>query len=266
MGLFSSKKEGGFMDAIRTPEKENENYDPLKFLILKWRTSADGLANDLGDSKKENSLRWGSPVTVKQGQVAYFLYKKKDGTAEEIIDASDESKEIRLDTANFPILSSILGLGFNGDTPFPASIYFINLNGNLQIKFGLRIDEVVDYRTPDFGVPVFVRGNLTVNIPDYKAFVRLNTLTNFDIDKFGNQIQNAVIKFIKGTVANVSVDLNIPVISIERKILDVNDWVHQRIKSSLEEDFISFCCLIFVLFVGFFYILFFVFCLSCICL
>jgi membrane protease subunit (stomatin/prohibitin family) len=237
MGLFSSKKEGGFMDAIRTPDKENEYFDPLKFLIWKWRPSADGLANDLGDSKKENSLRWGSPVTVKQGQVAYFLYKKKDGTAEEIIDASEETKEIRLDTGNFPILSSILGLGFNGDTPFPASIYFINLNGSLQIKFGLRIDEVVDYRTPDFGVPVFVRGNLTVNIPDYKAFVRLNTLTNFDIDKFGNQIQNAVVKFIKGTVANISVDLNTPVISIERKILDVNDWVHQRIKSSLEEDF-----------------------------
>jgi membrane protease subunit (stomatin/prohibitin family) len=237
MGLFSSKKEGGFMDAIRTPDKSNENFDPLKFLIWKWRPSNEGEANTLGDSKKENNLRWGSPVTVKQGQVAYFLYKQKDGTAEEIIDASTESKEIRLDTSNFPVLSSILGLGFNGDTPFPASIYFINLNGTLQIKFGLRIDEVVDFRTPDFGVPVFVRGSLTVNIPDYKAFVAINTLTNFDIDLFSNQIQNAVVRFIKGTVANVSADLNIPVIQIERKILDINDWVHQRIKSSLEEDF-----------------------------
>ena len=237
MGLFSNKKEGGIMDAIRTPDKGNDNFDPLKFLIWKWRPSTDGLANNLGDSKKENSLRWGSPVTVKQGQVAYFLYKKNNEIAEEIIDASAESKEIRVDASNFPILSSILGLGFNGDTPFPASVYFINLNGSLQIKFGLCVDEVVDYRTPDFGVPVFVRGNLTVNIPDYKAFVRLNTLTNFDIDTFGNQIQNAVVKFIKGTVTNVSLDLNIPVISIERKILDINDWIHQRIKSSLEEDF-----------------------------
>jgi membrane protease subunit (stomatin/prohibitin family) len=237
MGLFSSKKEGGMMDAIRTPDKANENFDPLKFLIWKWRPFVDGEANSLGDSKKENSLRWGSPVTVKLGQVAYFLYNKKDGTTEEIIDASEESKEIRLDTANFPILSGILGLGFNGDTPFPASIYFINLNGSLQINFGLRVEEVIDYRTPDFGVPVFVRGNITVNISDFKSFVKLNTLSNFDIDTFGNQIQNAVVKFIKGTVANVSSDLNIPVISIERKILDVNEWVHQRLKTSLEEDF-----------------------------
>ena len=30
-------------------------------------------------------------------------------------------------TANFPILSSIVGLAFGGESPFQAEIYFINL-------------------------------------------------------------------------------------------------------------------------------------------
>lgn len=38
-------------------------------------------------------------------------------------------------TANFPILASIVGFAFGGESPFQAEIYFINLQGNNQVKF-----------------------------------------------------------------------------------------------------------------------------------
>ena len=59
MGLFSSNKEGGMMDMIRCDEPE--------YLIWKWRP----LGNDPNSTKKENSIRYGSSLRVKDGKVTY---------------------------------------------------------------------------------------------------------------------------------------------------------------------------------------------------
>ena len=58
-----------------------------------------------------------------------------------------------IQTANLPILSSIIGLAYGGDTPFQAEIYFINLARIIQVKFGVPFFDVYDPRFSDFGVP-----------------------------------------------------------------------------------------------------------------
>jgi membrane protease subunit (stomatin/prohibitin family) len=124
MGLFSSNKEGGMMDMIRCDEPE--------YLIWKWRPQG----NDANSTKKENSIRYGSSLRVKDGEVAVFVYKQKDGTIQDyIMGPYDET----IKSANFPVLSSIIGLAYAGGTPFQAEVYFINLSGNIQIKFRLLI-------------------------------------------------------------------------------------------------------------------------------
>ena len=60
MGLFNNKKEGGFMDVIRCDEQE--------YLVHKWRPG--GEANS---TKKENSIRYGSSLRVKDGEVMLFF-------------------------------------------------------------------------------------------------------------------------------------------------------------------------------------------------
>lgn len=66
MGLFNSKKEGGIMDMVRCDETD--------FLIWKWRPNKN---EAVGESKKENAIRYGSSLRVKPGQAAVFLYQKK---------------------------------------------------------------------------------------------------------------------------------------------------------------------------------------------
>lgn len=222
MGLFSFKKEGGMMDMIRCDEQD--------YLIWKWRP----IGNEVNSSNKENAIRWGSSLRVKDGEVAVFVYKQKDGSMQDFI-AGPHDESIK--TANFPVLSSIVGLAFGGGTPFQAEVFFINLAGNIQIRFGVPYFDVFDPRYLDFGVPIAVRGSITFNISDYQAFVKLNRLINFELETFNQQIKDAVTKYVKGTVANVPADLNMPVFQIERRILDINDWGHQRIKNSLEADF-----------------------------
>lgn len=221
MKIFGNKKEGGLMDVIRCDEQE--------YLVWKWRPS--GEANS---TSKENAIRYGSSLRVKDGELAVFVYKQKDDTIHDFIVGPHDQT---IKTANFPVLTNIVGSAFGGNSPFQAEIYFINLSGNLQIRFGVPYFDVFDPRFLDFSVPVAVRGTLTFNINDYKGFIKLNRLINFELEDLKKQIRDAVIKYIKSVVTNIPSDKNIPVLQMEKKLLEINDFVANYLKPRLENDF-----------------------------
>lgn len=221
MGLFGSKKEGGLMDVIRCDEQE--------YLVWKWRPS--GEANS---TKKENSIRYGSSLRVKDGEVAVFVYQQNNGTLMDYIIGPHDQK---IETANFPVLTSIVGSLWGGDTPFQAEVYFINLQGNNQVRFAVPYFDVADPRFPDFAVPIAVRGSITFNLTDYKQFVKLNRLVDFSLENFSAQIKDAVVKFTKRFVANCPIENNIPVVQIERRVDEVSELIKARLVSVFEDDF-----------------------------
>ena len=221
MGLFGNKSEGGFLDVIRCDEQE--------YLIHKWRPS--GEANS---TKKENAIRYGSSLKVNSGELAVFVYKQKDGSVQDFIEGPFDQT---IKTANFPVLSNIVGAAFGGESPFQAEIYFINLAGNNQIRFGVPYFNVYDPRFLDFGVPVAARGTITFNITDYKSFIKLTRLINFELDDFKKSIKDALIKHVKGIITNIPESNNIPVLQMERKILEINDLIKPRLQDALENDF-----------------------------
>lgn len=225
MGLFGNKNktnEGGLMDVIRCDEQS--------YLIWKWRPAGE----DANTTKKENAIRYGSSLRVKDGEVAIFVYHQKDGTMQDFIEGPYDDT---IKTGNFPILTSIVGAAFGGASPFQAEIYFINLAGVIQVKFGVPFFDVADPRFMDYAVPVAVRGTISFKISDYKEFIKLHRLIDFNLDAFQTQIRDAVIKYTKGVVTNIPSDNGIPVIQLERKILLINDTIEQYIKPRLQNDF-----------------------------
>jgi len=221
MGLFSSKKEGGMLDVIRC---DQENY-----LIWKWRPS--GAANS---TNKENAIRWGSSLRVKDGEVAVFVYKQGDGATQEFIEGPfDET----IKTANFPVISNLIGLAYAGQAPFQAEVYFINLQGLQELPFGVPYFDVFDSRFLDFPVRMAARGSLKFNITDYRAFIKLHRLVNFEFDKFRVLVRDAVLKYAKAIIGNAPADNGIPVLQIERKLLEINDLIAPRIAKAFVEDF-----------------------------
>lgn len=222
MGLFGRGKGGGLMNVIRCDEEE--------YMVWKWRP----LGQDVNSTTRENSIRYGSSLRVKDGEVAVFVYKQKDGTMQDfIVGPYDDT----IKTANFPVLSSIVGLAFGGESPFQAEIYFINLAGVNQLRFAVPYFDVFDPRLPDHGVPMAVRGTITFNISDYKGFIKLHRLVNFDHEQFKKQIKDALTKYVKGVVLNVPREMNIPVVQMENQILAINDRVQNYLKPRLEGDF-----------------------------
>lgn len=223
MALFDrNNRKGGFMDEIRCDEPS--------YLIWKWHPS--GVQS--GQTVRENSIRWGSSLRVKDGEVAVFVYKQKDGTMQDFI-VGPYDRTIK--TANFPVLASIIGLAYEGGTPFQAEVYFINLARIIQVKFGVPFFDVYDPRFDDFGVPVAVRGTVSFGISDYREFIKLHRLSNFDLDDFQRQIRDAVSRYVKDAVANAPAAHNIPLVQIETKTATINDAIEYDISERLKETF-----------------------------
>jgi len=223
MGLFDrNKRTGGFMDEIRCDEPD--------YLIWKWHPSG----SQLGENQRENSIRWGSSLRVKDGEVAVFVYKQKDGTMQDFIEGPYDQI---LSTKNLPILASIVGLAYEGGTPFQAEVYFINLARLIQVRFAVPFFDVYDPRFSDFSVPVAVRGTISFGIKDYREFVKLHRLFSFNLDDFQKQIRDAANRYIKDAVANAPAAHNIPVIQIESKTAQINDAIEYDLSERMSDTF-----------------------------
>lgn len=222
MALFRKNNAGAFADVIRCDEPD--------YLIWKWHPAG----SSVGSIARDNSIRWGSSLRVKEGSVAVFVYKQQYGLYQDFVEGPFDGF---LETENLPIISSIIGLGYAGQSPFQAEVYFINLAKIIQSKFAVPFFDVYDPRFPDFGVPIAVRGVITYSINDYREFIKLHRLESFSSDEFQKQIRDAVTRYTKYVVTNIPATNNIPVIQLETRISAVNDVLESKLSDRLVADF-----------------------------
>jgi membrane protease subunit (stomatin/prohibitin family) len=222
MGLFSSKKEGGMMDMIRCDEQE--------FLIWKWRPEG----NEVNSTNKENAIRWGSSLRVKDGEVAVFVYKQKTGAMQDYIEGPfDET----IKSANFPILASIVGLAFGGGTPFQAEVYFINLSKVVQFSARVPYFDIFDPRFIDFGVKCAIQYQLLSQIKDYKEFIKIHRLANLTPTELNLKMKPVIDRHIKSLVINIPKLNNIAAVQIETQLDEVNIQSEERLRPEIEKIF-----------------------------
>ncbi|GHV89844.1 hypothetical protein AGMMS50268_03470 [Spirochaetia bacterium] len=239
MALFGKTKstEGGFMDVIRCDQPD--------YLVWKWRPDvaeyldesgkdADHTREGVNSTVKENAIRYGSSLRVKDGEVAVFVYPQKDGTLQDFIEGPYDGT---IKTANFPVLARVAGSFFGGNSPFQAEIYFINLAGINQVQFGVPYFDVFDPRFPDLAVPVAVRGVITFKLVDYKAFIKLHRLIDFNKEAFKKQIRSGVNGYIQGVVSSIPSEHQIPVLQLTTRILKIKEITEGYIKPRLDEEF-----------------------------
>lgn len=221
MALFGRSKEGGLLDVIRCDEED--------YIIWKWTPTGDA-----NTTNKENAIRYGSSLRVKDGEVAVFVYKQQNGPNQDFIEGPYDDT---IKTANFPILSNIVGMAFGGASPFQAEVYFINLAGNQKRPFGIPPFNVADPREPDIVVPVGLNGSFTFNITDYRAFIKLHRLISFDTEQFSASIKEAVLKLSKNVVSKAPREAGIPLVRLNEEIENISDMIQAKLRTAFFEDF-----------------------------
>lgn len=222
MSKFTRRKTGGLSDVIRCDERD--------YVIWKWHPTGA----KQGKLKRETAIRTSSVLRVKNSEVAIFFYKQQNGDAQDCIAGPYDGV---IKTKNFPVLSSIIGLWYEGDTPFQAEIFFINLGKAVQIEFAVPFFDVADPRFPDLAVPIAVRGTLTFKIVDYHAFVACHQLVNFDLDDLKAKIKDSICHYVKDAVSSAPAENNIPLVQIETKLSLINDKIEISLKNRLFECF-----------------------------
>lgn len=108
-------------------------------------------------------IRLGSQLIVGESQNAVFF---RDGKALDTFTAGRHT----LTTANIPLLINLLGKAFSGESPFKASVYFVNMIDMLDQKWGTT--QPIALRDPDLGmVRLRAFGAYSFKVADAQRFV-----------------------------------------------------------------------------------------------
>ncbi|MFT4522002.1 MAG: membrane protease subunit (stomatin/prohibitin family) [Bacteroidia bacterium] len=197
-------------------------YDgPNDVLIWKWRSESN--------SSREQELRMGSQLIVNQSQEACFY---KGG---ELLDVFGPGTHT-LSTKNLPILSSLVGLVFGGDSPFLAEIYFINKSVSMDAKFGLVPFNMIE---PTFKVPIPVscRGSFALVVENSKLFLikMVGTVKDFDTNTLSELFRGVISENVKNTITKISREQNLSPLELESIVHEVGGAVKAVINSHLQE-------------------------------
>ena len=190
-------------------------------LIWKW--------HDDNYSKRQDEIRLGSQLIVAENQQAIFV---KGGKICDVFETGQHT----LATANLPILSQVIGSVFGGNSPFNASIYFINKAVLMNTKFGLTPFNLVE---PNFKVPIPVsaRGSYALKISDARNLLiqisgNLNELTPQTIKEY---FKGIVCTIVKNGILTLIKQTQISPIELETKIDDVTKLVTEDVSSTFAE-------------------------------
>ena len=112
-----------------------------------------------------------------------------------------------------------------------------NLSKGSQVNFAIPFFDVFDPRLQDYGVPVSVHGTIVYSIEDMDLFHSVNKNEAYSDETFQQKLRGTVTKFVKGVVTNAPTDTQIPVVQLERKILEISNLIQQYVKPQVEQLF-----------------------------
>lgn len=195
-------------------------YDgPNNVLVWKWRPKAD--------SQRDEELRLGTQLVVNQSQQALFI---KGGQLLDIFEAGTHT----LSTQNLPILSSLIGLAFGGQSPFKAEVYFINKAVAMDTKFGLIPFNMME---PNFRVPIPItsRGSFAVKVADSKTFLNqiIGTVPDFEADRLTQFFRGIITENVKTAITRISKEQNLNPLELEAIVSEVSGAVKGIISEAL---------------------------------
>ncbi|MDX2361084.1 MAG: SPFH domain-containing protein [Crocinitomicaceae bacterium] len=197
-------------------------YDgPNNVLVWKWRSESN--------SSREQELRMGSELVVNQSQEACFY---KGGELTDVFGPGTHT----LSTKNLPVLSSLVGLVYGGDSPFTAEVYFINKAVSMDAKFGLMPFNMIE---PTFKVPIPVscRGSFALIVEDSKLFLTkmVGTVKDFDTNTLSELFRGVISENVKNTITTISREQNLSPLELESIVSEVGGAVKAVINSHLKE-------------------------------
>jgi membrane protease subunit (stomatin/prohibitin family) len=166
-------------------------------------------------------------LVVNQSQEACFI---KGGQLLDVFGPGTHT----LSTKNLPILSSIIGLAFGGDSPFKAEVYFINKSVSMDAKFGLLPFNMIE---PDFKVPIPItsRGSFALSVKDSKVFLNklVGTVADLDSMTISKYFRGVITETTKNAITKIAKEQGLSPLELESIVFEVASGVKELISNSM---------------------------------
>lgn len=207
------------MDIIRCDEQD--------YLVWKWSPAGDVTGS------RANSIRYGSSLRVKDGEVAVFVYKQQDGTMQDYIEGPFD---MTINTANFPVLSSIVGAAFGGSSPFQAEVYFINRELH-PMRFFIGNIGIVDLATMQEAV-FEAKMSASFSVENYRSFVRLHRMRSLSWNELKEKLEALMEAEFKNVANDLLLERKVPVEQLAAGLRsELSRRLSERLKSIYEEQY-----------------------------
>lgn len=155
-------------------------------------------------------FRLGSQLVVMESQAAVFF---RDGKALDTFRAGRHT----LETANLPLLASLVGMAFGGRSPFRAEVYFVSTKVHTNLKWGTR--EPVVFRDPELAM-VRLRGfgAFSVRVTDPQVFIGnlVGTQGVYGQDQLEDYFRHFIVTQLNETLGKVAKSVfDLPALYVE---------------------------------------------------
>lgn len=177
-------------------------------------------------------LVWGSQLIVQEGQVAIFV---EGGAMADVFYPGTYT----LETANMPILTSLVKVPFGGRTPFSAEVYFVNTTARLDISWGTT--DPIQLVDPKYFVRLRVRafGQIGLRVIDAPLLfgeviggMQKGDLVKFD--KIKEYYRGLLVIKVKSAIAQTIITNGISALEISAKLEELSERVKQEITGSFQ--------------------------------
>lgn len=193
------------MDVIQHQDRSGNT------LVARW--PADGTA----------PIRLGSQLIVEESQQAVFY---RDGKA---LDTFGPGRHT-LATQNIPLLASLFGIPFGGDSPFQAAVVFVSTKTFLDLKWGTK--EPVPFRDQELAmVRLRAFGKYSVRVSNAQLFVNsvVGTMGVYSTERLEDWFRDVIVARLTDILGeNLTSVFDLP---------RLYDELSMGLKSRVTEDF-----------------------------
>ena len=200
----------------------DKNLDPAD--IFAWRYL------DPRNPRGSDELGNWTQLIVQESQEAILF---RDGQA---LDRFGPGRHA-LSTDNIPLLGRLLNLPTGGESPFKASVWFVNKLHVLDVKWGTA--HPLQLRDPEYRIPIPVRayGQFGVRIDDSRKFLLklVGTRPQLDREALVSSFRGLILNRIGDLIASYLVKKKINVFEVSAYLGEMADESLERLKPVFED-------------------------------
>ena len=218
MGLFSKLRTDGATFDGQGEERKG----------LLDRIEYNGLPDDLLWRYPYDNISTAARLVVQEGQEAVLM---KEGAIYDVFGPGTTT----LSTGNIPLLQKLINLPYGGNTPFTATVVYVNKNTRRNLKFGTPAP--FDVQDPLYGMAIPVRsfGMFGIRITDSTLFLReiVGTQHLFSTADIIEQFKGLITRKLTSNVGKFIEQNKISVTRISAYLDELSNFM----KKAIQEEF-----------------------------